>query len=144
MSTVIELDRNPRTVKETRPERGESRNNQDMDEVERPPGPGPGIRETENQSQTESQDDLVLPYSLGHHPTYVFNPALTARMPPNSFIGITPPPMPMMDYQSVCQSVSQPQQFTVQDQVEKVRQVVSCADVLEDRWWQLICPLTIW
>eukprot|EP00090_Calanus_glacialis_P014558 TRINITY_DN23370_c0_g1_i1.p1 TRINITY_DN23370_c0_g1~~TRINITY_DN23370_c0_g1_i1.p1 ORF type:complete len:1795 (+),score=259.45 TRINITY_DN23370_c0_g1_i1:414-5798(+) len=100
MSTVIELDRNPRTVKETRPEREESRNNQDMDEVERPPGPGPGIRETENQSQTESQDDLVLPYSLGHHPTYVFNPALTARMPPNSFIGITPPPMPMMDYQS--------------------------------------------
>ena len=28
------------------------------------------------------------------------NPALTARMPPNSFIGITPPPMPIMDYQS--------------------------------------------
>jgi len=100
MSTVFQIDRDTRTVKETSAEREESRNNQDMDEVERPPGPGPGMRENENQSQPESQDDLVLSYSLGHHPTYVFNPAITARMPPNSFIGITPPPMPMMDYQS--------------------------------------------
>jgi len=98
MSSVIEVDRDKRIVKEANTE--ESRNNPDMDEVERPPGPGPGIREIENQSQTETQDDLVLSYSLGHHPTYVFNPAITARMPPNSFIGITPPPMPMMDYQS--------------------------------------------
>jgi len=97
MSTLIETDGELRS-KEMITERGDLRNNQDMDEVERPPGPGPGMRENENQA--ESQDDLGRSYSIGHQPTYVFNPALTARMPPNSFIGITPPPMPIMDYQS--------------------------------------------
>ena len=97
MSTLIETDGELRS-KEMITERGDLRNNQDMNEVERPPGPGPGMRENENQA--ESQDDLGRSYSIGHQPTYVFNPALTARMPPNSFIGITPPPMPIMDHQS--------------------------------------------
>jgi len=63
-----------------------------MEDVDHPPGPGPGFSETHSHEESS--------YLQGPPICHFYNPSVPSRITTNNFIGITPPPMPMMDYQS--------------------------------------------
>jgi len=93
MPIEIELSRVMGQSKEEGQETNSSESNpKTMDDVDHPPGPGPGFNESHSHEESS--------YLPGPPICHFYNPSVTTRMTTNNFIGITPPPMPMMDYQS--------------------------------------------